>query len=290
MDKPLYIKRTNSDGCNRPSVVLEEKFGVTFLGFSKWRTMKGIKHIFTTRLGGVSEGKFSTMNLSFTRGDVEENVYENYRRVARVMECDIEDIVCSHQTHTTNIRKVTLEDRGKGITKERDYEDVDGLVTNEKGICLALFFADCVPVYFVDPVKKVIGLAHSGWRGTVGKISEKMVRIMEAEYGCRMSDIHVAIGPSICQACYEVSEDVADLFLEAFIQCDCDGILLKGKIEGKYQLNLWKAIERTLRECGVSEKNITVTDVCTCCNPALLFSHRASCGERGNLGAFLRLI
>ncbi len=290
MDKPLYIKRTNSDGCNRPSVVLEETFGVPFFQFSKWRTMEGFKHIFTTRLGGVSEGKFATMNLSFTRGDLEGNVYENYRRVARVMECDMEDIVCSHQTHTTNIRKVTFEDRGKGITKERDYEDVDGLVTNEKGICLALFFADCVPVYFVDPAKKVIGLAHSGWRGTVGKISEKMVRIMEAEYGCSLSDIQVAIGPSICQACYEVSEDVADSFLEAFNQCDCDGILIKGKAQGKYQLNLWKAIERTLRECGVSEENITVTDVCTCCNPELLFSHRASCGERGNLGAFLRLI
>lgn len=289
MDNALHIKRTNSDGCNRPSVVLEEKYKVPFLQFPDWEHLAGIKHCFSTRFGGVSEGKFSTMNLSFTRGDEEQKVFENFRRISKVLECEMDDIVCSHQTHTTNIRQVTVKDRGKGITKERDYEDVDGFVTNEKGICLALFFADCVPVYFFDPVKKVIGLAHSGWRGTVGKISEKMVRIMEAEYGCQVTDIRVAIGPSICQACYEVSLDVAEEFLENFIGCNNDGILEKGKTDGKYQLNLWKAVERTLKESGVPKENIIVTDVCTCCNPELLFSHRASGGERGNLGAFLRL-
>lgn len=289
MDKMKHIKRTKSDGWKRPSVVLMEKYGVPYMKFSDWMDMEGVEHIFTTRLGGVSEGKFATMNLSFTRGDEDRKVYENYRRISEVMECSMEDIVCSHQTHTTNIRKVTEKDRGKGLIWKRDYENIDGLVTDEKGICLALFFADCVPVYFVDPVKKVIGLAHSGWKGTVGRISEKMVQIMKEDYGCNPMEVKVAIGPSICQACYEVSEDVAKAFAETFAECDRDGILEKGKAEGKYQLNLWKAVKRTLLESGICEDNIVVTDVCTCCNPELLFSHRASHGERGNLGAFLRL-
>lgn len=289
MDKNVDIKRIKSDGWKRPSVVLMEKYGVPCLQFAQWLDMTGIDHIFTTRLGGVSEGKFATMNLSFTRGDEEAKVYENYRRISDVLECSMEDIVCSHQTHTTNIRKVTKKDRGKGLIWQRDYEDIDGLVTNEKGICLALFFADCVPVYFVDPSRKVIGLAHSGWKGTVGRISENMVRIMTKEYGCKENDIQVAIGPSICQDCYEVSEDVAKAFLDAFPGCDNGGILKKGKAEGKYQLNLWAAVERTLLESGIPKENIVTTDICTCCNPRLLFSHRASHGERGNLGAFLRL-
>lgn len=289
MDKNVDIKRIKSDGWKRPSVVLMEKCGVPCLQFEQWLDMPEINHIFTTRLGGVSEGIFSTMNLSFTRGDEEAKVYENYRRISDVLECSMEDFVCSHQTHTANIRKVTKKDRGKGLIWQMDYQDIDGLVTDEKGICLALFFADCVPVYFVDPTKKVIGLAHSGWKGTVGRISENMVRIMTEDYGCEKGDIKVAIGPSICQDCYEVSEDVANAFLEAFPGCDCEDILMNGKSVGKFQLNLWAAVTRTLVESGIPKENIVTTDICTCCNPELLFSHRASHGERGNLGAFLRL-
>lgn len=284
------IKRKESDGPKQPSVVLLEKYGVPYLGFPAFKKTEGVKHLFTTRFGGVSQGIFSTMNLSFTRGDEKEAVYENYRRIAKVMECDMEDMVCSHQTHTANIRKVTAADRGKGLTCPQDFEDIDGLVTSEKGICLALFFADCVPVYFADPVKKVIGLAHSGWKGTVSRISREMVRLMVEDYGCMEKDIVVAIGPSICQECYEVSEDVATAFEEAFGGAKEDGILLPGKAQGKYQLGLWQAVERTLLESGILKENITVTDVCTCCNPEILFSHRASNGKRGNLGAFLRLI
>ncbi len=289
MDGNLKIKRTNAEGSHQPSVVLREKYAVPYLQFPAFEDLSCIQHLFTTRLGGVSEGKFATMNLSFQRGDEESRVFENYRRIAKVMECDMEDIVCSHQTHTINIRKVTAKDRGKGLTKPRDYEEVDGLLTGEKGLCLALFFADCVPVYFVDPVKEVIGLAHSGWRGTEGRISKEMVKKMGEEFGCVPQDIRVAVGPSICQECYEVSEDVAEHFREAFPGCEKDGILQAGRESGKYQLGLWQAVRRTLLEADIPEENITVTDICTCCNPRLLFSHRASHGERGNLGAFLRL-
>lgn len=263
----------------------QEKNGVVFLTFPMLSALDGITHLFSTRIGGASEGIYKSMNLSYSRGDKKEAVDENYRRIAGVLGCDVSDIVCSDQTHTTNIRTLTAADRGKGIVKTKDYTDVDGLLTGEPGIVLATFYADCVPVYFVDPKKKVIGLAHSGWRGTVGRIGAKMVEKMEQEFGCNRSDVVTAIGPSICQDCYEVSEDVAECFFKEFGA----EVLQKGKASGKYQLDLWRANELVLLQAGITTEHISVTDICTCCNAELLFSHRASKGMRGNLGAFLMI-
>lgn len=273
-----------SNGGNKV-LVAKQKEDVLFLTFPAFSKIEGITHLFTTRVGGVSEGIFESMNLSYSRGDKKKAVDENYRRIAKVLGCKLEDIVCSDQTHTTNIRKVTADDKGKGVTRRRDYTDVDGLITNEPGIALATFYADCVPLYFADPVKKVIGLAHSGWRGTVGRIGEKMIEMMQSEYGCDKKDIVAAIGPSICQDCYEVSSDVAEQFLQEF----GSKVLADGKEPGKYQLDLWKANEMVFLQAGLLPENITVTDICTCCNDNLLFSHRASKGRRGNLGAFLKI-
>ena len=266
-----------------PVMQVEEKEGVTYLTFPALTKTGVVKHLFSTRMGGVSEGCFSTMNLSYTRGDRKEAVDENFRRIARALGCEMEDFVCSDQTHTTNIRKVTRADAGKGVTRQRDYQDIDGLVTNEKGIVLATFYADCVPLYFVDTKRQVIGLAHSGWRGTIGRMGGKMLEAMEKEYGCNKRDILAAIGPSICRDCYEVSGDVAGRFREEF----GDLVLREGKEPDKYQLDLWKANEMVLLQAGMLSPQIAVTDICTCCNDRLLFSHRASLGKRGNLGAFI---
>ena len=249
-----------------------------------------VKQCFSTRLGGVSKAHLGTMNLSYTRGDEKECVDENYHRIAQVLACEVGDIVCSDQTHTTNVRKVTVKDKGKGVIKKRDYSDVDGLITNEPGIVLATFFADCVPLYIVDPVHKAIGLSHSGWRGTVNKMGAVTLKEMEKEYGTKPEDVYVAIGPSICQDCYEVSQDVAQAFTEAFPSQKDNKQLLYRKNEEKFQLNLWYANYSVFREAGVLEEHIEVTDICTCCNPNILFSHRASNGMRGNLGAFLTLV
>lgn len=256
-----------------------------YLTFPKLEETKVVKHLFTTRMGGVSEGIYSSMNVSFTRGDDPEHVKENYARIAKVMGGDLSDFVCSEQTHTVNIRVVTKEDAGKGVIKPKDYTDVDGLITQEKGLILSTFFADCVPLFFVDPVTKSIGLAHSGWRGTAGRIGEKMIAGMEKSFGTRREDLLVAIGPSICQDCYEVSEDVADVFRKEFGA----GVLKAGKAAGKYQLDLWKANELVFLQAGLREEQISVTDICTCCNGGLLFSHRFSQGKRGNLGAFMKI-
>lgn len=248
-----------------------------------------VKHLFSTRMGGVSEGIYSSMNLSYTRGDRREAVDENFRRIAAVLGCSVEDMVCSDQTHTTNLRIVGRADGGKGITRAKDYSDVDGLLTDEPGVYLATFFADCVPLYFVDTKRKAIALAHSGWRGTVARMGQCVVEKMREAYGTDPSDLVAAVGPSICQARYEVSGDVAGAFAAAFAKPGQEREILLDKGGGKYQLDLWRANEIVLTEAGIPETNIQVTDLCTCHNDRYLFSHRASHGKRGNLGAFLGL-
>lgn len=261
---------------------------VVYLSYPSLEKTGMVRHGFSTRLGGVSEGIYASMNLSFSRGDKEAAVQENYRRVARAIGFDWQSVVTSDQTHTANVRVVTNQDKGCGLTKPRPYQDVDGMITNEPGITLATFYADCVPLYLLDPVKKAIGLSHSGWKGTVGKIGKATVQAMEREYGTTPKDLIVAIGPSICQDCYEVSEDVIEKFQKAFPREQWDGLFYQ-KENGKYQLDLWEANRQIFLEAGVKPENISMPNLCTCCNPQLLFSHRASKGKRGNLAAFLAL-
>lgn len=265
---------------------VKEREGVPFLSCPMLEKQDFIVHGFSTRLGGVSEGHLSSMNLSFSRGDEPERVRENFRRIASSIGFSPEDLVFSCQTHTTNVRTVTENDRGRGFIKPLGWTDVDGLITNVPGLTLATFYADCVPLYFVDPVRRAIGLSHSGWRGTVGKIGKATVEAMAREYGSRPADILAVVGPSICQSCYEVSEDVIQTFQENFEERFLDSLYYR-KQNGKYQLDLWRANELVFLESGILPEHIAVTDLCTCCNQDLLYSHRASKGKRGNLAAFL---
>ena len=274
-----------SNGGNPDGIQQRQQGELEYLVFPKLEETGVVEHLFTTRTGGVSSGIYSTMNLSFSRGDDPECVRKNYRRIGEVLGTDPEHMVASKQTHTTNIRLATEADLGNGITGPSAYDDVDGLATDIPGIALATFYADCVPLYFVDPVKKAIGLAHSGWRGTVAGMGACMVQFMREHFHSDPKDLIAAIGPSICVDCYEVSEEVAEQFREGFPE----EVLRPGKAEGKYQLDLWKANESILLKAGILPEHLTVTDVCTCHNPEYLFSHRASHGQRGNLAAFLML-
>lgn len=268
---------------------LKEKNHVPYIQFKNLSATGIVKHGFSTRRGGVSTGIFSSMNLNFKRGDDSDAVMENYRRMAAALNMCVEDMVLSDQTHTTNVRVITEEDRGKGILKPQDYSDVDGMITNVPGIVLVTSYADCVPLYFVDPVRKAIGLSHSGWKGTVGHIGQKTVWKMHEVYGSEPKDIVAAIGPSICQSCYEVSDDVAEAFRANFTADEAADILLD-KGNGKYQLDLWKANWYVLTDAGILPEHLSVTDLCTACHPDLLWSHRKTNGQRGGLSAFLSLI
>ena len=276
-----FIKKTEQE------ILVLTNQTVPLLHFPMFEQLGIVEHCFSTRMGGVSQGIYESMNFSFTRGDKQEAVMENYRRVAQAMGVQADDFVTTDQTHTTNIRRVSKADCGKGVTKPRDYTDVDGLITNEPGVVLSTFYADCVPLYFVDPVNKAIGLSHSGWRGTFGRMGKKTLEAMGEAYGTNPAEVYAAVGPSICQDCYEISEAVADYFYTEFPTHGEEILINKGN--GKYQLDLWKTNEIILTEAGILPEHLAVTNICTCCNEKLLFSHRASRGQRGNLGAFMML-
>ena len=260
----------------------KEVNGVPFLSYPMLEKTGIVNHGFSTRLGGVSKGCWATMNISTTRGDDPEDVRENQRRIAGAIGVQLEDMTFTNQTHTTNVAVVKARDRGKR------FQETDGMITDVPGICLVTFYADCVPLYFVDPVKKAIGLSHSGWRGTVGKIGKVTVELMQKTYGSDPEDIIAAIGPSICQDCYEVSGDVIQQFRENFDEAYWPELFYK-KENGKYQLNLWRANELIFTEAGIRGDHIAVTNVCTHCNPDILFSHRTTGDKRGNVSAFLAL-
>ena len=272
---------------NRNSTRINFKDNVPYISYRALADIKWLKNGFSTRLGGVSEGVLSTMNLGFGRNDLPENVVKNHEIIANAIGFNPENIVASKQTHTTNVKIVSKKDCGKGIYRERDYDDVDGMITNEKGIVLATYFADCGPLYMVDTKNKAIGLSHSGWRGTVGKIGKVTLDLMKETYGTNPKDVIACIGPSICRDCYEVSEDVATEFEADFKGRKKDILINKGN--GKYQLDLWECNYIIFKECGVYEENIHMPDICTCHNMEMMFSHRATQGRRGNLAAFLSI-
>lgn len=233
-----------------PHLTEKNNQGVTWLSFPAIEATGIAKHAFSTRMGGVSEGPFATMNFSFTRGDDPNAVKENYRRMANALEVDMDRMVVTWQTHTTNVRRVSESDFGKGVICDRDYRDVDGLVTNIPGVTLVTFFADCVPLYFVDTKNHAIGLSHSGWRGTVNRMGRETLIRMSEEFGTDPVDVIACIGPSICQDCYEVGPEVVEQFRNEFSE-DHHNVLFYEKPNGKYQLNLWEANRIVLKEAGI---------------------------------------
>lgn len=245
-----------------------------------------VRHGFSTRLGGVSDGIFASMNLSFTRGDDDAAVRENFRRFCAAIGVPADNVVISAQTHTANVKVVTAADRGRGITREKEYTDVDGLITNEPGVVLCTQYADCVPLFFADSVKRVVATSHAGWRGTAAGIAAVTVRKMEEVYGCRPEDIVAGIGPSIGHCCFEVDGPV----YEAFTQVEVfDDTCYTDNGGGKYHIDLWQVNRRWLLSAGVQPRHITVTDLCTRCRPDVFWSHRETGNDRGSLAAFIAL-
>lgn len=280
-----YIKLNKESGS---TTRINFNNGVPYISYRILDDIPWLKNAVSTRLGGVSKDYLASMNLGFNRGDLDENVIRNHEIFANVIGVNPKNIVTGNQTHTTNVKVVTKDDCGKGIYRDRNYTDIDGLITNKKGIVLATYYADCVPLLIVDTKNKAIGLSHSGWRGTVGKIGKVTIEKMGELYGTKPEDIVACIGPSICQKCYEISEEVAVQFKEAFPDNIKEILIDKGN--GKYQLDLWECNRINFKEAGVLPENIKVTDICTCHNTDVLFSHRGHNGKRGNLGAFLSIV
>lgn len=263
-----------------------EAASVPYYQFPSFAAMPFVRHGFSTRFGGVSEGIYASMNLSFTRGDDKEAVYENFQRFCTAIGTRADHVVISAQEHHTVVREVTADDIGCGITRDREYTDVDGLMTNVPGVVLCTQYADCVPLLFVDPVRRVVATSHSGWKGTVAQIGAVTVQRMQDVYGCLPEDIVAAIGPSIGPCCFEVDSPVYEAFSTLPF---ADETILHDDKNGKYHIDLWETNRRILLEAGVLEEHITVTDLCTRCHPDVFWSHRATGGERGSLAAFIAL-
>lgn len=250
----------------------------------------GLQHGFSTRKGGVSKEHLASLNLSFSVEDAKENVLENFRRIGERFGKTPEDFVLSKQSHETKVLKVGRKDRGKGITKDRDYEGIDALITDEEGIILSCFSADCVPILFYDPIHKAVGACHSGWRGTKGKILQNVVEEMRKHFSSNPAEILIAIGPSICKEQYVVSEDLALSFLEDYPDVGENSSSPIQRIsKDKFQLDLWDLNRRIALDSGIKEEHISISGYCTMENPELFFSHRYSQGRRGLQGAFICL-
>ena len=253
---------------------------MVYYSFPSFDAVPFVRHGFSTRLGGVSTGIWESMNLSFTRGDDETAVRENFDRFCRAVGVESEHGVLSAQEHHTVVYNATAADRGRGITRPRGYTDIDGLLTDEPDVVLMTQYADCVPLFFVDPVRHVVGTAHAGWRGTAAGMGAVMVERMVSDYGCRREDILAGVGPSIGPCCFEVDEPVREAFATSVAFADA---CTKPMGNGKSFIDLWEINRRTIEEAGVKPEHITVTDLCTRCHPDVLWSHRATNGQRGSL-------
>ena len=268
------------------TLAAHEAAGVPYYSFPSFEKLPFVRHGFSTRLGGVSDGIYASMNLSFTRGDDTDAVYENFKRFCTAIGTDVQDVVISAQVHHTVVLPVTKADCGRGVTRERGYTDVDGLMTNEAGVVLCTQYADCVPLMFVDPVRRVVATSHSGWKGTVAQIGAVTVRRMNEVYGCDPKDILCGIAPSIGPCCFEVDTPVYEEFAKLPF---ADEDILHNDGNGKYHIDLWEVNRRILLAAGVLPEHITVTDLCTKCHPDVFWSHRVTGGERGSLAAFISI-
>ncbi len=265
---------------------ITDKGDLVYIQFPKLLNCGCVRHIFSTRHGGVSTGDARSMNLSFSKDTDAQNVFKNFEILCSAVGINTEDLVLSQQTHTNNVITVDSSHCGTGFTKP-PFCDVDGMVTNVPNVALVTQYADCTPLVFCDPVKRVIATSHAGWRGTVKLIAECTVKKMVNEFGCNPEDIIVGIGPNIGQCCYEVDDPVINEFKKLEFLDFKDFVLSKGN--GKYMLSLTEANRQILIHSGIDPKNIDVNDICTCCNSDDLHSHRATGGKRGNLALIIEL-
>ena len=252
--------------------------GVWYFSIPAFERYGGLKTFFTTRIGGVSTEEFTSLNFGGYTRDLPQNVAENRKRVMEAV--GIHDYTEGFVRQVHGDRVCCIQ--SKDILKEKTLtiNNADGITTNLENMLLVTLHADCLPLYFFDPVKGVIALSHAGWRGTSKYIGPKTVDKMQAEFGSDPQDILAAIGPGISLCCFEVGPEVYEEFRSHFPQTDRCAYR---KDNGKYMMDLKKINQIQLEEAGVSE--VLVSGYCTMCEDKLLFSHRRDQGRTGRMGA-----
>lgn len=246
----------------------------------------GIAHGVSARFGGVSRAPFHSLDLALHVADSVEDVRENRRRFAAALGVDAARVVAAQQVHGERIARVGEDEAGRGAFSYEDaLAETDALITDAPGLPLLLFYADCVPVLFADPVRRAVGVCHAGWRGTARRIAAKTLRAMGEAFGTRPEDCLIGIAPSIGACCYEVGAEVAEAFQAAF---GADAGLLEARGDS-WRLDLWRANRLQLLEAGARPDRIDCAGVCTACNHEVFFSYRADAGQTGRIGALVAL-
>lgn len=239
---------------------------------------------FTTKNGGNSKGDYASLNMAFHVNDQKEAVVANRNEVARKLAFPLEQWVGAEQTHKVHIVEVTKAHRGLG---SKDYEsalkDTDGFFTFEKNILLTLCFADCVPLYFIHPATKAIGIAHAGWKGTVKGIAREMMKVF-ASHAIPVEEVIAVIGPSITDRYYIVDDRVINEMDKAIHSKEKPYATVS---KGQYSLNLQEANKLIMLEEGILESNIFITNYCTYEDDTYFFSHRRDKGKTGRMMSYI---
>lgn len=246
-----------------------------------------VEHGFTTRHGGVSKGSFSSLNLAFHVGDEIDKVRQNRAVVASLFGIDIGQWVAGEQIHDNRVHLVTKDDLGKGATTITTALPVtDALITNVPGIMLSSYYADCVPIFFLDAKNRAIGLAHAGWKGTHARIGRLTLLRMMQEFQTNPSECQIAIGPSIGPCCYEVDRYVYEKFAEEF---PTHHQFLTPADADKWLLDLWQVNKQDFIDLGVQDHQITMSGLCTSCHVQDFFSYRKESGVTGRQASLIML-
>ena len=269
------------------NIIEHNKNGLVYLASDGFEAAGGVVHGFSTRLGGVSEGIFSSLNLGMNRGDDPDRVAENYRRFCAAIGADVKGVVCASQVHGDTVRSVTTADLGIGLDQPEPWQ-ADGLVTDIPGVVLTVFTADCLPILLYDPVRRVVAAVHAGWRGTAMGIAGTAVNAMVERYGCQPGDILAAIGPGISLCCFETDEDVPNAMTEAMGASALHHIEVRDN--GKFHVDLKGMNALRLEKSGLSPEHIAVSDACTMCQHERFWSHRYTRGQRGSQAAMIQLL
>jgi hypothetical protein len=241
-----------------------------------------VEMLFTTKRGGVSEGIYSSLNMGYSTGDSKANIYNNRAIVLNDFNFGIDKMTSSDQVHGTQLRAV--EDAGG------DAGECDGLFTASREVVLSMFFADCTPLFFYDPINPAVGLSHAGWRGTCGDIASKSVRFMKECYDSDLSSLMAVIGPSIGPCCFETGEEVASEFKEKLKNISVNEYIKTAPGKDKFLIDLKSVNRELLKAAGLEDKNIFVHDICTACEKDLFYSYRRDCGDTGRMAALAFIV
>ena len=242
-----------------------------------------LTHAFCTRLGGISEEDYDSLNISFREGDLESRVLQNWNRMAMAFAVPLDNFLTLNQVHGDDIFIIKPYGDYLPVDKTLDY---DAMVTTRQNLAICIKTADCVPVLMVDRAQKIIAAVHAGWKSTAAGISAKVIRLLFERYNSDPQNLLVAIGPSIGPCCFEVDEEAAESFR---IQEDCELFLSPGEKKKKWMVDLPEANRRQLINCGIHEDNIDLANLCTSCRQDLFFSHRGSGGITGRQLNFIML-